>query len=241
MKSKLLIQKIKAITNSKYLDIIGLIIVLTASLSLGYHKTTYLFSFQGKNYVFFLGLASIINTSLSMIGTRLVTKKNNLGNSIGTINTALSGFIDYLLGNIGALLTYPVSFLGNYFVFKSWETKRELRSIDGVFFSNMAVGFIASLLLNYIAFRYFSTDQINWRLFFAIAIPAGISFGGTFNTARMYPDNWFTWQLYNVFKLFQNVLQGNIANVAKYSFYLLNAILGYITWNDDKKLNKTGV
>lgn len=230
-----LIQKIKSVTNSKYLDVIGLLIVLAASISLGYHKTEIGFSFQGKNYVFFLGIVSIINTSLSMIGTRLVTKKNNLGNSIGTINTALSGFIDYLLGNIGAILTYPISFFGNYFVFKSWKLKKELQSIDFIFFRNMLLGLLASLILNYIAFRFFSENQINWKLFFAVAIPAGISFGGTFNTARMYPDNWFTWQVYNVFKLIQNLLQGNIANMAKYSFYLLNAVLGYITWNDDRK------
>ena len=28
---------------------------------------------------------------------------------------------------------------------------------------------------------------------------------------------------------------GLVANVAKYSFYFFNAIIGYITWNDDKK------
>ena len=27
----------------------------------------------------------------------------------------------------------------------------------------------------------------------------------------------------------------NIANTAKYVFYLFNAIIGYVTWNDDKK------
>jgi hypothetical protein len=27
----------------------------------------------------------------------------------------------------------------------------------------------------------------------------------------------------------------NVANVAKYAFYFFNAIIGYITWNDDKK------
>ena len=234
-KSKL-IRIIKSITNSQYLDVIGLVVVLTASISLGYHKTEYNFTFQHKNYVFCLGVVSIINTSLSMIGTRLVTKKNNIGNFIGTFNTVLSGSIDYLLGNIGAILTYPISFFGNYFVFKSWKTKKILQSVDIIFFRNMLFGFLVSFLLNYIAFRYFSTSEINWKLFFAVAIPAGISFGGTFNTARMYPDNWFTWQVYNVFKLIQNLMQGNIANVAKYGFYFINAVLGYVTWNDDRKL-----
>jgi nicotinamide riboside transporter PnuC len=72
-------------------------------------------------------------------------------------------------------------------------------------------------------------------LFFIIAVPAGISFGGTFNLGRMYPDNWFNWQVYNAFKIVQNLMLLNIANTIKYVFYMVNAILGYITWNDDKK------
>jgi uncharacterized membrane protein YfcA len=95
--------------------------------------------------------------------------------------------------------------------------------------------YLFSFALNYLAFKYLSHKSIDWKLFFAIAIPAGITFGGTFNTARMYPDNWFMWQFYNLTKIIQNIMLMNIANVAKYSFYLINAIFGYITWNDDRK------
>lgn len=226
---------IKSITNSNYLDVIGLIIVLTASFTLGYHKTIYNFSFHDKSYDFFLGYVSIVNTGLSVMGNRLVTKKNNFGNFLATCNTFLSGTIDYLLGNIGAILTYPVTFIGNYLVFKAWKKSTLLRSIDFIFYRNLILGFVFSLLLNYIAFKYLSDKPIDWKLFFAIAIPAGLTFGGTFNTARMYPDNWFMWQIYNLTKIVQNVLQMNIANTAKYVFYFFNAIIGYITWNDDKK------
>ena len=229
------IKTIKSITNSTYLDIIGLIIVVTASIALGYHNTEYKFSFQGKNYIFLLGYVSIINTSLSMIGNRLVTKKNNIGNLVTTCNTFLSGSIDYLLGNIGAILTYPVTFIGNYLVFKAWKKSTVLRSVDFIFYRNLILGFVFSLVLNYIAFKYLSNKPIDWKLFFAIAIPAGLTFGGTFNTARMYPDNWLMWQIYNLTKMIQNLLQMNIANTVKYVFYFFNAIIGYITWKDDKK------
>jgi general stress protein CsbA len=229
------IKTIKSITNSTYLDIIGLIIVITASIVLGYYNTEYKFTFQGKSYIFFLGYVSIINTGLSMIGNRLVTKKNNFGNFLATCNTFLSGSIDYLLGNVGAILTYPVTFVGNYLVFKAWKKSTILRSIDFIFYRNLILGFVFSLVLNYIAFKYLSDKPIDWKLFFAIAIPAGLTFGGTFNTARMYPDNWFMWQIYNLTKMIQNILQMNIANTAKYIFYFFNAIIGYITWNDDKK------
>jgi hypothetical protein len=233
--SNSIITKIKKITNSTYLDFIGLAIVLAASLTLGYHNTEIDFTFQGTKYVFFLGYVSIVNTGFSMIGNRLVTKKNNFGNLITTCNTFLSGSIDYLLGNAGAILTYPVSFIGNYLVFKAWKKSQILRSIDFIFYRNILLGFFFSILLNYIAFKYIAQTPIDWKLFFAIAIPAGITFGGTFNTARMYPDNWFLWQFYNLTKIIQNILLMNVANVAKYAFYFFNAIIGYITWNDDKK------
>lgn len=229
------IKTIKSITNSQYLDVIGLIIVISASLTLNYHKTVFNFSFQQQKYVFYLGYLSILNTGFSMMGNRLVTKKNNIGNFITTCNTFLSGSIDYLLGNAGAILTYPVSFIGNYLVFKAWKKSKILRSIDFIFYRNIILGFSFSFVLNYIAFQYFSEKAIDCMLFFAISIPAGLTFGGTFNTARMYPDNWFMWQFYNLTKIIQNVLLMNIANIAKYSFYFFNAILGYITWKDDKK------
>ena len=233
--SNTLIASIKRITNSTYLDFIGLAIVLAASLTLGYHKTEIDFTFQGTKYVFLLGYVSIINTGFSMMGNRLVTKKNNFGNLITTCNTFLSGSIDYLLGNAGAILTYPVTFIGNFLVFKAWKKSMVLRSVDFIFYRNILLGFFFSIVLNYIAFKYIAQTAIDWKLFFAIAIPAGITFGGTFNTARMYPDNWFMWQFYNLTKIIQNILLMNVANVAKYAFYFFNAIIGYITWNDDKK------
>jgi len=229
------VRVIKSVTNSTYLDIIGLAIVISASVALGYHKTEYKFSFNNHHYSFLLGYVSIVNTSLSMIGNRLVTKKNNLGNFVTTCNTFLSGTIDYLLGNVGAILTYPVSFVGNYLAFSSWKKSRVLRNIDTIFYRNIVLGFVFSFLLNFIAFKFLSENGVDWKVFFAVAIPAGITFGGTFNTARMYPDNWFMWQLYNLTKIVQNILLVNIANTAKYTFYFFNAILGYITWNDDRK------
>ncbi len=233
--SKKSIKRIKSITNSQYLDIIGLVIVLVGSIYLGYYKTSIPINFNGSSFNFPLGIFSIINVGFSMISTRLVTKKNNFGNYIGTLNTALSGTIDYLLGNAAAILTYPISFIGNYVAFRFWKKRKVLNAIDAIFYRNLVFGMVLSLILNYLGFNYFSDKTIDWKLFFAIAIPAGISFGSTFNTSRMYPDNWIMWQLYNLSKIVQSVMILNIANTIKYVFYLFNAILGYITWNDDKK------
>ena len=68
--SNTIITTIKKITNSTYLDFIGLAIVLAASVTLGYHKTEIDFTFKGTKYFFFLGYVSILNTGFSMIGNR---------------------------------------------------------------------------------------------------------------------------------------------------------------------------
>lgn len=225
---------IKKITNGRNLDLIGLLIVISGSIFLDYHKTRYYFSMDNISYYFPLGFFSIINVGFSMIATRLVTKKNNLGNLIHTFNTTLSGTIDYLLGNIGAILTYPISIVANYLSYNHWKKDNRLNDIDFAFYRNLVVGMITSLILNFIAFYYLSPKKIDWLLFMSIAFPAGLTFGGTFNNIKRYPDNWFLWQVYNLSKIIQSIFILNIANTIKYSFYMINAILGYITWNDDK-------
>ncbi|MDK2772549.1 MAG: nicotinamide mononucleotide transporter family protein [Flavobacterium sp.] len=125
--------------------------------------------------------------------------------------------------------------------YRIWKKKKKLNSIDFIFFRNIGLGLLLSLLLNYIAFTSFSNQAIDWKLFFAIAIPAGISFGGTFNLGRMYPDNWINWQVYNLFKIVQNLMLMNIANTVKYVFYLINAALGLITWKHDFKVSQKNI
>lgn len=231
-----LIQAIRSITNSKYLDVIGVIVVLAGAISLGYHKTTVDLHPYSIPYVLPLGIFSIINTCISILSTRMVTKKNNLGNLVTTFNTVLSGAVDFLLGNIAAIITYPVSFLANYFCYRSWKVSKLLREIDWIFYRNIALGFMVSFVLNYIGFKkfnIFSNESIDLLKYVIVAIPAGITFGATFNTARLYPDSWLMWQSYNLFKLVQNILFKNYANMFKYIFYLFNSIIGYITWKSE--------
>ena len=106
-----LILAIKRITNSKYLDVIGVFVVLIGAISLGYHKTKVDLHPYHIPYVLPLGIISIINTCIGILSTRMLTKKNNLGNLSTAFNTVLSGAVDFLLGNIAAVITYPVSCL----------------------------------------------------------------------------------------------------------------------------------
>ena len=236
---KEILQKIKLVTESRYLDLLGLAIVLGGSIYLGFHKTIVSIHFLGihtDNYP--LGIQSVIGVCFSMMATRFVTRRNNIGNFIGIFATISACMVDYLLGNKAAILTYPISFLGNYYSYYSWSKHKDIIpiGIDKGFYFNFFYGFSISLCLNYIGFTNFLTTPIeNIGLFTTSVIIVGLTFGGQFNTAKRYKDNWFTWQIYNVIKFIQNIQLGNIAQLLKYLFYFFNAILGWITWSYVKK------
>jgi hypothetical protein len=120
-------QRIQKITESVYLDYIGLIIVIFGSIYLGFHKTIKpldFFGFEIKNY--YLGYQSILSTSISVMVTRLVTRRKNIGNLIGTFNTVSVAMIEFMLGNTAAIITYPVSVIGNYYAYHLWKQKKEV-------------------------------------------------------------------------------------------------------------------
>ena len=96
---------IQKVTESIAMDVVGVTIVVTASLAMGYHLTV----INGLP----IGVMSTVGAAFSMMATRLVTKRNNTGNLIGILTTVNTAFVDYYLGNQAAMLTYPISFLGN--------------------------------------------------------------------------------------------------------------------------------
>jgi hypothetical protein len=161
---KEVLQKIKLVTESKYLDILGLIIVVGGSIYLGFHKTVKpldFFGFNIENYP--LGIQSVIGVGFSMMATRLVTRRNNLGNFIGVFTAISACMVDYMLGNKAAILTYPISLFGNYYSFHSWNKQKEIVpiDIDKGFFINFIYGFAISIALNYIGFTKFLAEPIS--------------------------------------------------------------------------------
>ena len=64
--------RIQKLTESTGLDILGVGIVLTASIALGFHKTVI--------NDLPIGIMSVVGAVFSMMATRLVTKRKNIGN-----------------------------------------------------------------------------------------------------------------------------------------------------------------
>jgi nicotinamide riboside transporter PnuC len=224
-------QRIQAITESKWMDLLGVGLVVIVSFVLGFHRTV----IQGLP----IGVFSTVGAAGSMMVTRWVTKRNNIGNLVGLLTTVNSAFVDYFLGNDAAFLTYPVSFAGAGISFLYWRRRsnRVPRKIDSIYFINIAIAFGLGIFLNYVGFSNFLSQPIgeNQSKFLITSLITGITYSGILNTPRMYADSWASWQVYNVLKIYQNILFGNVAYVTKYIFYLVNATLAWSVWHRVRK------
>jgi len=100
-----MLARLKQITESKWMDVVGVTTVLAASIALGLHKTVV----AGLP----IGILSTVGAAVSMMGTRWATKRKNWGNAVGVVTSVNSAIVDYFLGNKAASLTYPVSMIGN--------------------------------------------------------------------------------------------------------------------------------
>lgn len=220
-------QRLKNFLESTFLDVLGVALVIGVSVALGFHNTVV----NGLP----IGWFSTIGAGVSMMVTRLVTKRNNIGNLIGLLTAVNSAVVDYYLGNEAAILTYPISFLGAGVSYLYWKRRpnRIPRKIDNIFFYNIGIALVLAVGLNYIGFTDFLSEPIGDKMskFLVTSAITGITYSGILNTPRMYADTWASWQIYNVLKLYQNILFGNVAYILKYCFYLFNAALAWFVWH----------
>ena len=220
--------RLKQITESKWMDLLGVVTVVASSIALGFHKT----EVAGLP----IGILSTVGAAVSMMGTRWATKRKNWGNAVGVVTSINSAIVDYFLGNKAAFLTYPVSLIGNALSFFVWSRKenRVPRTLDRYYFAVAAGAFVLAFGLNYIGFTGFLQHDLaseDVSKFVVTALITGLTFSGTLNMPRMYADTWLFWLVYNSLKLYQNVLFGNVAFVAKYVFYLVNAVMAWRVWH----------
>ncbi len=220
--------RLQKITESKWMDVLGVVTVVAASVALGFHKTVV----AGLP----IGILSTVGAAVSMMGTRWATKRKNWGNAVGVVTSVNSAIVDYFLGNKAAFLTYPVSMVGNALSFLVWSRRgdRIPRTLDRYYFWVAAGAFALAFGLNYVGFTGFLSHPIadeDVSKFWVTALITGITFSGTLNMPRMYADTWVFWLVYNSLKLYQNILFGNVAFVAKYIFYLVNAVMAWRVWH----------
>lgn len=215
------------LSESVWMDVLGVAVVVAASVGLGYHETV----INGWP----IGWFSTVGVAVSMMATRFVTRRNNVGNAIGLAATVNSAFVDYALGNKAAFLTYPVTFIGNAISVWYWSRRpnRTPSPVNVRYFRNMGLAILLGVLLNHAGYTHFWSETLSPEDLSKFLLTSGVTaltFSGLFNTPGMYADSWIFWQVYNILKLIQNVHFGNVAYVAKYIFYLFNAGLAWFVW-----------
>lgn len=227
--------KLKQFAESKYFDWFGVALVVGIAIMSGYLKTqlsTYIDA-EWAAYVP-LGLISVINVGFSMVSTRLTGRIDNAGNLFGIINVALSGAIDYILGNKAAIITYPVTFVIYTCAIASWQ-----RSIEGKaktmskrnLMMIMSVTTIFAFVFSYYTNKLGYGGQMN-TLAYVTTVAFALSIVANVLNAFKLTNQYHFWFVYNLVQLAKAFVQGNFANVGKYIFYIINAIGALFIWND---------
>jgi len=235
---------------SSYLDVFGALLILVVSIVKNFHTTMYhnseiVFSVPLNQFIemmadgaFPLGLVSIVSAMFSMLSTRFIGKQSNWGNIIGVFTTITAGTLDYMFGNASALITYPLTFIIMNFAVFNWARGEKIRKIDLKYYLIMIAGIALGFGLVYLGASLFGgrTDILFLN---TVAITFGLSIGANICSALKYEETWLSWMIYNIVQFTKNLLQRNFANVAKYTFYMINAIITLFDWkfNGDKKIS----
>ena len=228
-------KQLKQFAESKYFDWFGVALVVGIAIMSGYLKTqlsTYIDA-EWSAYVP-LGLISVINVGFSMVSTRLTGRISQAGNVFGIINVALSGAIDYILGNKAAIITYPVTFVIYTCAIASWE-----RSIEGkaktmskrALTIIIAVTTVLAFAFSYYTNKFGYGGQMN-TLAYITTIAFALSLVANVLNAFKLTNQYHFWLVYNFVQLAKAFVQGNFANVGKYIFYIFNAIGALFIWDD---------
>lgn len=239
---------LRRLVQSQYIDIFAAVLILGVSVAKGFHGTIYQngemqfgipiseLATYVRNGAFPLGILSVIAAIFSVLATRLVGKQNNWGNIIGIITTISSGTLDYLFGNHSAVITYPVTFAIHNLATYRWSQGATIRKRDVWYYLILGVGMLIGFGLVYLGAHLFGGKTDNAFLI-TVSLGFGLSLGGNFCNAFKYEETWFSWVIYNIINLVKNAMQLNIANVAKYVFYLFNAAITLFDWkwNGDVK------
>lgn len=220
---------------SRYADLFGVALVVAIAIGSGYLSTNLAkyVDWGPWTSIIPLGLISVINVGISMMSTRLTGRLSNVGNVLGIINTALSGTIDYILGNKAAIITYPVTFIVYTFAIRKWQNSERGKAIEPptgakgrAIIASIVVGsFAFSLIANYIGYGGKTTF-----LFWITTVVFGLSLSANILNALKLTMQWQFWLFYNLVQCVKALTQGNFANVGKYVFYIINSVAALLLW-----------
>ena len=229
---------------SRYADLFGVALVIAIAIGSGYLNTNLAkyVNWGPMTSLIPLGVISVINVGISMMSTRLTGRLSNVGNVLGIINTALSGAIDYILGNKAAIITYPVTFIVYTFAIRRWQNSERGKAMEpptgakgqliiaGIVAGSFAFSLIANYVGYYLLANYVSYDDKTSFLFWITTVVFGLSLSANILNALKLTMQWQFWALYNTVQCVKALTQGNFANVGKYIFYIINSVAAFLLW-----------
>ena len=240
---------------SRYADLFGVALVIAIAIGSGYLNTNLAkyVDWGPMTSLIPLGVISVINVGISMMSTRLTGRLSNVGNVLGIINTALSGAIDYILGNKAAIITYPVTFIVYTFAIRRWQNSERGKAMEPptgakgqlIIGGIVAGSFAFSLAANYAGY-YLIANYIGYGgqmtfLFWITTVVFGLSLSANILNALKLTMQWQFWALYNTVQCVKALTQGNFANVGKYIFYIINSVAAFLLWTRNGTAAKEAV
>ena len=207
---------------SKYADLFGVALVIAIAIASGYLSTNLAkYVDWGPITAFIpLGVISVINVGISMMSTRLTGRLSNVGNVLGIINTALSGAIDYILGNKAAIITYPVTFIVYTFAIRRWQNSERGKAMEPptgtkgqlIIGGIVAGSFAFSLIANYVGYGgKTSVPVLDHAVVFGLSLSANIL------NALKLTMQWQFWLLYNAVQCIKALTQATLRTSASTS------------------------
>ena len=240
---------------SRYADLFGVTLVIAIAIGSGYLNTNLAkyVNWGPMTSLIPLGVISVINVGISMMSTRLTGRLSNIGNVLGIINTALSGVIDYILGNKAAIITYPVTFIVYTFAIRRWQNsergkamepptgKKGLLIIAGIVAGSFAFSLAANYIGYYLIANHVGYDGKTSFLFWITTVVFGLSLSANILNALKLTMQWQFWALYTTEQCVKALTEGNFANVGKYIFYIINSVAALLLWTRNGTADKEAV
>ncbi|KPN79614.1 Uncharacterized protein RZ56_02810 [Apilactobacillus kunkeei] len=235
-----MVKVFRNLATSKTMDLLGIAIIFLSAFLSGYLFETLNDVTHWGHWSIFIpfGLISAFDACMSIMSTRLVGRFSNLGNWIGVPEIILGCAIDYLLGNHGAILTYPISFIIQIWAIRTWTNSDKFKKSDFMSTRKGQLVFVLLSLLslafsfgiNYIG--YGSLNSSDAVLYILTSFVFGISLIANIMNAMKISTQWKFWLLYDFIQLAKAISQFNFANVGKYIYYILMALAGNAYWKD---------
>lgn len=223
------------LAKSRWMDWIGvMIIIIGAGLAGWFNETLGMVNKDVPAWAMLIpfGIISTLSSCFSLISDRLDARLNKWANWLSLFQTIIAMWIDAMLGNQSAYITYPITFAVYLFAIHNWHkigegkiakplTGKKAKIVAGV----SIIGAITfSAATNYIGFQSFSWLYWLTTIVFAMSLIANIY------SALKLDTQWSYWLIYNFVQLVKNITQLNIPNTIKYCYYIVNSLAGKAYW-----------